>query len=74
MMYKTTDLRRQIYKVLDQVLETGQAVEIERRGRRLKIVPVDRPSPMQRLAPMQDLIEGDPAELEHIDWSGEWRP
>lgn len=31
-----------IYRILDQVLETGVAVEIERCGKLLKIVPVER--------------------------------
>lgn len=30
-----------IYRILDQVLETGVPVEIERRGKLLKIVPVE---------------------------------
>ena len=63
MIYKATDLRRDIYKVLDGVLKTGQAVEIERHGKRLKIVPVDSPPPVERLRPIPDLIVGDPATL-----------
>ena len=31
-----------IYRILDQVLETGIPVEIERSGKRLKIVPIER--------------------------------
>lgn len=31
-----------IYRILDQVLETGVPAEIERGGRLLRIVPVDR--------------------------------
>jgi hypothetical protein len=31
-------LRANIYRVLDQVLETGVPVEIERHGRRLRII------------------------------------
>lgn len=35
-------LRENIYRVLDQVLETGEPVEIERNGRRLRIVAVEQ--------------------------------
>ena len=31
-------LRANVYRVLDQVLETGVPVEIERHGRRLRII------------------------------------
>jgi hypothetical protein len=36
-------LRENIYRILDQVLETGVPVEIERRGKILKIVPTEPP-------------------------------
>jgi hypothetical protein len=32
-------LRENIYRILDEILETGIAVEIVRRGRKLKIIP-----------------------------------
>lgn len=43
MKITASKLRENIYRVLDQVVETGVPVEIERRGRRLKIVPADEP-------------------------------
>ncbi len=73
-MKTATDLRREIYKLLDAVLETGKPLEIERRGQKLLICRVDAPDPMVRLTPMRDLIVGDPASFEHIDWSTDWRP
>ncbi len=74
MAYRATDLRRDIYKILDQVLATGRAVEIERNGKLLRIIPVEQAPPTERLKPIPGLIVGDPAALEHIDWSGEWKP
>lgn len=38
----TSKLRANVYRVLDQVLETGVPVEVERHGRRLQIVLADR--------------------------------
>ncbi len=74
MPYSATDLRKDIYKILDRVLETGRAVEVERNGKLLRIIPADNVAPTERLRPIPDLIVGDPASLEHIDWSTEWKP
>jgi hypothetical protein len=74
MPYSATDLRKDIYRILDEVLKTGRAVEVERKGKLLRIVPVDPVAPSERLRPMRDLVVGDPAALEHIDWSAEWKP
>lgn len=67
-------LRENIYRILDEVLETGIPVEIERRGRRIRIAPVEPPDRLARLAKRPEVILGDPDELVHLDWSGEWRP
>jgi len=74
MVHNATDLRRNIYKILDRVLETGLAVEIVRNGRRLRIVPLDPRPVTERLRPIPSLIVGDPAAFEHVDWSSEWKP
>lgn len=74
MVYKATDLRKNIYKILDHILITGEVVEIERKGRRLRIVPVTEASRLDRLRPLEGLIVGEPADLEHVDWSDSWKP
>ncbi|MBW2735807.1 MAG: type II toxin-antitoxin system Phd/YefM family antitoxin [Deltaproteobacteria bacterium] len=74
MAYSATDLRKDIYKVLDRILETGEPIEVERKGRLLRITPITRTSVMERLRVMDELIVGDPATLEHVDWSSEWKP
>ena len=70
-------LRANVYRVLDQVLETGVPVEIERHGRRLRIVPAEgkkfRPSKLARLKRRHVLLV-PPEAIVHIDWSKEWRP
>lgn len=66
-------LRANLYRILDQVLATGEPVIIHRKGRRLKIV-VEEPRRFDLLEPHPDYIQGDPEDLVHIDWSGEWRP
>jgi len=64
-------LRKNIYRLLDQVLETGQPLEIERKGRLLRVVPVGQPSKIARLV-KHDCLRGDPEDIVHVDWSGEW--
>ncbi|HUO85659.1 MAG TPA: type II toxin-antitoxin system Phd/YefM family antitoxin [Thermoanaerobaculia bacterium] len=66
-------LRQDIYRILDQVLETGIAVEIERHGKVLRIVPPAETSRTAGLRP-RDYLKTDPEDLVHLDWSDEWVP
>ena len=66
-------LRENIYRILDQVLETGVPVEISRKGRTLRIVADEPPSKLARLK-KRPLMLDDPESYVHLDWSGEWRP
>ena len=72
--YSASRLRADLYRLLDRVLETGVPLEVERRGRRLKIVAADSPGRLANLVPDPAYFAGDPDELVHLDWSGEWRP
>ena len=67
-----TELRQNLYNILDSVVDTGIPVEVERRGRLLRIVAEERGSKWDRLTPHQ-VVVGDPDDLVHIDWSHEWR-
>jgi hypothetical protein len=69
MAISPSELRANIYRLLDEVLDTGTPLEIERKGRTLRIVrdePIDR---LSRLVPHPDYIVGDPEDLVEIDWS-----
>lgn len=74
MRVSASQLRANIYRLLDGVLATGTPVEIERNGRLLRIVPEKPPSRLDRLAKRPEYIRGDPEDLVHVDWSHEWRP
>jgi hypothetical protein len=68
-------LRDDIYNILDKVLETGEPVEIERKGRLLRIVAEPPPvSRLSRLIERPGLINGDPEDLPEIDWMKDWNP
>jgi hypothetical protein len=73
MSLSASKLRENIYRILDDVLETGVPVEIHRKGRTLRIVPDDPPSKLARLQ-KRELMVDDPESYVHLDWSGEWKP
>lgn len=69
-----SELRTDIYRILDQVLHSGIPVEIERRGQILRIVPPQQQAKLDRLKGDPAYIRVDPEDLVHIDWSEEWKP
>lgn len=72
MQFTASSLRQNIYKVLDKSLKTGQIIEIVRHGKILKIVPPEKIDRLKNL-PKRDVMNCDPEELVHIDWSSEWK-
>lgn len=73
MILTASKLREDIYRVLDHVLATGEPVEIERNGRRLRIIADDPPSRMSRLVRRDGVVTGNSDDLVHLDWSDEWQ-
>jgi len=73
MALTASKLRENIYRILDEVLETGVPVEIRRKGKTVRIVPGEPVSKLERLEPRDYLLD-DPEAFVHVDWSGEWRP
>ncbi len=73
MAITASKLRQDVYRILDEVLDTGTPVEIERRGHILRITPSDRSDKLERLKPRR-FLRTRPDRLVHIDWSKDWRP
>lgn len=65
--------RANLYRILDHILESGEPLEIERRGRRLRIV-VERGGKLDLLKPDSEYLKVPPEDIVHMDWSQEWRP
>ena len=71
MIVTASELRQNVYKLLDQVLETGLPLEIERHGRRLRVIAVEAAPKLDQLIGHENFIVGDPEEFVHIDWSAD---
>jgi len=57
-----TSLRNNLFKIVDEVIQSGNPVELERKGHRLKIVLEEKKSKLDNLKP-NDCIVGNPDEL-----------
>lgn len=66
-----TQLRTNIYNLLDEVLKTGLPLEIKKGDKKLRIVPVEEVDKLQNLVARPDVIQGDPDDLAEIDWMNE---
>lgn len=73
MKVTASQLRQNVYRLLDEVLDSGVPLEIERRGKLLRVVPVTPPNKLGRLVPHPQAIVGDPEDFVHLDWSNELR-
>ena len=69
-----SQLRADVYKLIDHVIESGEVLEIERKGVTVHLSLPERMNRLDRLTGIPDLIIGDPDDLVDIDWSSEWRP
>lgn len=63
-----------IFKILNQVLETGTPATVVMKGKGLLISPSQAISKLDLLEDHPNYITGDPEELVHVDWSSEWKP
>jgi hypothetical protein len=64
-------LREDVYRILDEAIETGKPVEIIRKGVTLTIMPPKRVSKMANLK-KRKIFVGDVEDIIGLDWSKEW--
>lgn len=76
MKVTATELRANLYKILDRVQKTGEEVEVTRASGSLVIKPkvAERRARKRKPKGNPDLIVGDPDALIHFDWSEHWQP
>ncbi|MHB1949160.1 MAG: type II toxin-antitoxin system Phd/YefM family antitoxin [Gammaproteobacteria bacterium] len=73
MTISLTHLRANLYKIVDQVIETGVPIEIERNGTVIKLIPIQKKKKLDNLTKHSNVLSVDPEEIVHIDWSHEWK-
>lgn len=73
MSIKLTELRADLYKIVDHAIATGIPVEIDRNGVKVMLVPERKKTKLENLVPHPNVISGDPEKIVHMDWSKEWK-
>jgi len=74
MTLTATELRSNLYRLLDRALETGEPIEILRNGRVIRLVPDTQVCHLDRLEAHPGYLTGDPDSIVHLDWSDQWQP
>lgn len=72
MTLTATQLRQNIYRILDDVAVKGLSVQLHVKGTIIKIMAERTVSKLSRLK-TRNVMNGDPEEIVHADWSKEWR-
>ena len=63
-----TELRGNIYQLLNEVLSTGVPLEIQKGKQRLRVVPVEPLGKFANMTFRPKVINGDPDDLVHTEW------
>lgn len=71
MRITASKLRENIYRILDDAINTGTPVEVVRKGTVVRIVPEKCASKLGRLKKRRG-FKGDPDDIIRMDWSREW--
>ncbi len=69
-----SQLRANVYRLLDRAIETGEVLEIERNGVILRVVPPRARSWLDALPRREGVVVGNPESLASTDWSTSWNP
>ena len=75
MAMTVTRLRADLYRVIGDVIKKGLPVEVELRGRKVRIVPVEPRDKLATLVKRPGVLVGDPGRLPRIKTFDErkWR-
>lgn len=66
-----TQLRKNLGNFLDEVINTGIPLQINRGGKILQIIPVEKINKLDKLIPRPDVITGNADDIVNINWEGD---
>lgn len=66
-----TELRGNIYKLIDEIIDTGIPLEIKKGDKKLRILPVQEKKKLDNLKKRPDVIIGQVTDLPDIHWDKE---
>jgi hypothetical protein len=69
-----TQLRKNVYRILDEVLDSGKSMEVIRNGKKLLIVPEEPRRLQLRELPRRKIMNCTPDELVATSWDHSWDP
>jgi len=70
-----TQLRKDVYRLLDKVVDAGEVIEVKRKGKLIRIEPAGGGGhKLESLKAHPATVCGDPDALVHMDWSDQWQP
>jgi len=70
---KPTNLRKNLFGVLNKAARTGRPIEIESKGRRFRIIALNPHDKFADLRKHPDVFSGDLDKIINIDWMKGWR-
>jgi hypothetical protein len=70
MKVSATELRGNVYRLIDEVIRTGEPIEIERKGKVVKIMREAAGGKLKNLKRRKTYL-GKPEDKMHQDWSEE---
>ncbi len=71
-MITPSALRRDLYNLLDKVIQTGEPIEIKRKNKVLKITVETSKTKIDNLK-KRDVLNCAPEEIIHNNWEQEWK-
>lgn len=71
-MITPSELRHDLYNLLDKVIQTGEPIEIKRKNKVLKIIIEPSPSKLSNLK-KRDVLNCAPDDIIHNNWEKEWK-